>query len=59
MDDDGLINIRSKNVELPLLDEEKVNEKYTTSQVITVGIPLVLLVAFGFAFTYIRKRRYQ
>lgn len=59
LDDNGLINIRSKNVELPLLDEQKVNEKYTRSQVITVGIPLVLLVVFGFAFTYIRKRKYQ
>lgn len=59
LDDNGLINIRSKNVELPLLDEQKVTEQYTTSQVITVGIPVVLLVVFGFAFTYLRKRRYQ
>ena len=59
MDDDGLINIRSKNVELPLLDEQKVTEKYTLSQIITVGLPIVLLVVFGFAFTYIRKRRYR
>ncbi|WP_432671136.1 gliding motility-associated ABC transporter substrate-binding protein GldG [Flavobacterium sp. SM2513] len=59
LDDDGLINIRSKNIELPLLDEQKVNEKYTLSQIVTVGLPIVLLVVFGFAFTYIRKRRYQ
>lgn len=59
LDDDGLINIRSKNVELPLLDEQRVAEKFTVSQVITVGIPLVLLAVFGFAFTYIRKRKYS
>ena len=59
LDDDGLINIRSKNVELPLLDEKKVTENYTRSQVLTVGIPVVLLTVFGFVFTYIRKRRYQ
>lgn len=59
LDDDGLINIRSKNVELPLLDEQKVTEKYTISQVITVGIPIVILVVFGFVFTYIRKRKYH
>lgn len=59
LDDNGLINIRSKNVELPLLDEQKVNENYTSSQVITVAIPLVLLGIFGFIFTYIRKRKYQ
>jgi gliding-associated putative ABC transporter substrate-binding component GldG len=59
MDDDGLINIRSKNIELPLLDEQKVTEKYTLTQVVTVGLPIVLLVVFGFTFTYLRKRRYQ
>ena len=59
LDDDGLINIRSKNVELPLLDEQKVVQQYTTTQVITVGLPIVLLVIFGFTFTYLRKRRYQ
>jgi gliding-associated putative ABC transporter substrate-binding component GldG len=59
MDDDGLINIRSKNVELPLLDQQKVAEKYTLSKIATVGLPIVLLVVFGFAFTYIRKRRYR
>jgi gliding-associated putative ABC transporter substrate-binding component GldG len=59
LDDDGLINIRSKNVELPFLDEQKVSERYTASQVITVGIPVVLLAIFGFTFTYIRKRRYH
>ena len=59
LDDDGLINIRSKNVELPLLNEQKVNEKYTTSQIITVGIPLVLLAVFGFVFTYVRKSKYS
>lgn len=58
LDDNGLIDIRSKNVELPLLDEQKVNKQYTSSQIITVGIPIVLLIVFGFVFTYIRKRKY-
>jgi gliding-associated putative ABC transporter substrate-binding component GldG len=59
MDDDGLINIRSKNIELPLLNEQKVNEKYTASQAITVGIPILLLLVFGFTFAYVRKRKYN
>lgn len=58
LDDNGLIEIRSKNVELPLLDEQKVNKQYTSSQIITIGIPIVLLIVFGFVFTYIRKRKY-
>jgi gliding-associated putative ABC transporter substrate-binding component GldG len=58
LDDNGLINIRSKAVNLPLLDKEKVYTNYTLSQVITVGLPIVILGIFGLGFTYIRRRKY-
>lgn len=58
LDDNGLINIRSKEVDLPLLDQEKVYENYTQSQIITVGLPIVILSLFGIAFTFLRKRKY-
>ena len=59
LDDTGLINIRGKEVDLPLLDKEKVYENYTKTQIITVGIPILLLTIFGFLFTYLRKRKYS
>ncbi len=59
LDDTGLINIRSKDVNLPMLDVEKVQEKYTSSQILTVGLPILLLVLFGLLFTYLRKRKYS
>jgi gliding-associated putative ABC transporter substrate-binding component GldG len=55
LDDTGLINIRSKDVELPLLDKEKVYENYTTTQFITIGLPTLILLVFGLVFTFIRK----
>lgn len=58
LDDNGLINIRSKEVNLPLLDKEKVFANYTQSQVITVAVPIVILLVFGVVFTILRKRRY-
>ncbi len=58
LDDSGLINIRSKNVSLPLLDKQKVYERYTYIQVITVGLPLFFLLIFGLGFTFYRKRRF-
>jgi gliding-associated putative ABC transporter substrate-binding component GldG len=58
LDDTGLINIRSKEVDLPLLDKEKVYEEYTYTQFLTVGLPLVLLLLFGIAITYLRKRQF-
>lgn len=59
LDDNGLINIRNKEVSLPLLDREKVFETYTTSQFITIGLPLLILLIFGLLFTYLRKKEYS
>ncbi|WP_456311555.1 gliding motility-associated ABC transporter substrate-binding protein GldG [Pseudomonas shirazensis] len=59
LDDTGLINIRSKDLELPLLDKEKVYENYSLTQFITIGLPILILLVFGLTFTYIRKRKYS
>ncbi|MBC7523542.1 MAG: gliding motility-associated ABC transporter substrate-binding protein GldG [Flavobacterium sp.] len=59
LDDNGLINIRSKEVDLPLLDKEKVFENYTQTQVITIGVPIGILIVFGIIFTFVRKRKYN
>lgn len=59
MDDSGLINIRSKEVSLPMLDKQKVYDNYTYSQIVTVAMPIVILLLFGIAFTLLRKRKYS
>ena len=59
LDDNGLINIRSKEVDLPILDSNKVQENYTFSQIITVGVPIIILLVFGLVFTFLRKRKYS
>ncbi|MGO4818785.1 gliding motility-associated ABC transporter substrate-binding protein GldG [Flavobacterium sp. W22_SRS_FP1] len=58
LDDTGLINIRSKDLDLALLDKEKVYENYSLTQVITIGLPILILALFGFLFSYLRKRKY-
>jgi gliding-associated putative ABC transporter substrate-binding component GldG len=58
LDDSGLINIRSKDLDLPLLDKEKVYEKYTTIQILTIGLPLLILGLFGVIFSFLRKKKY-
>ncbi|MBC5838119.1 gliding motility-associated ABC transporter substrate-binding protein GldG [Flavobacterium muglaense] len=57
LDDTGLINIRSKDLDLPLLDKEKVYQNYTQTQIITIGLPILILGLFGVLFTFIRKRK--
>ena len=59
LDDNGLINIRSKDLNLPLLDKEKVYENYTTTQILTIGLPILILGVFGIVFTFFRKRKYS
>ena len=59
LDDSGLINIRSKDLDLALLDKEKVYQNYTRTQFITIGLPIVILALFGVVFTFLRKRKYS
>lgn len=59
LDDTGLINIRSKDVDLPLLNKEKVYQNYTWAQMITIGLPIGIVFVFGLLFTYLRKRAYS
>jgi len=58
LDDTGLINIRNKKVKIALLDPEKIAQHKFKWQLINVGIPVFLVLFFGFAFNYIRKRKY-
>lgn len=59
LDDTGLINIRSRDLDLPLLDKEKVYENYTQTQILTIGLPILILILFGVVFTFLRKRKYS
>jgi ABC-2 type transport system permease protein len=58
LDDDGLINIRTKEITIPFLDTEKVSSQKSTWQLVTILLPLVLLILFSLGFNYIRKRKY-
>ncbi|MBL4663072.1 MAG: gliding motility-associated ABC transporter substrate-binding protein GldG, partial [Flavobacteriaceae bacterium] len=58
LDDNGLINIRTKEITVPFLDPQKTIEKRTQWQIINLVLPLGLLVIFGVSFQYLRKRKY-
>lgn len=58
LDDSGLINIRTKDVKLPLLNKEEIYNNYDKIRVLIVGLPIALLIIFGFVFTYLRKKKY-
>jgi gliding-associated putative ABC transporter substrate-binding component GldG/gliding motility-associated ABC transporter permease protein GldF len=58
LDDDGLINIRSKEIAIAFLDSEKIASQKTKWQLINIVLPLVLLGVFGFIFNFYRKKKY-
>ena len=58
LDDDGLINIRNKQVNIPLLDPAKIEQKKTKWQFINIGAPVVLLFIFGWIFNLMRRRKH-
>ena len=58
LDDTGLINIRTKSIEVAFLDSEKIEDQKSIWQLINIALPLLLLGVFGFMFNYFRKRKY-
>ncbi|GAA3652472.1 gliding motility-associated ABC transporter substrate-binding protein GldG [Flavivirga jejuensis] len=58
LDDDGLINIRSKEIAVAFLDHQKVATEKSKWQLTNILLPLGLLIFFGLGFNYIRKKKY-
>jgi len=58
LDDSGLIEIRSKEIILRLLDKEKVRKDKQFWQFINLGVPVILIILFGLINAFIRKRKY-
>ena len=55
---EGLINIRSKNIKLRLLNKSKVQKERVKWQVVNGLLPVVIIVIFGLARNYLRKRKF-
>lgn len=58
LDAQGLINVRSKEIQLRPLDKVRVKEEKTYWQLLNLIIPIALLGIFGFVRFYWRKRKY-
>ncbi len=59
LDDTGLIDLRNKSLQINTLDKQKAYQERGFWQFLNVVLPIVLLIAFGFGFNYLRKRRYS
>ncbi|MFO7656008.1 MAG: gliding motility-associated ABC transporter substrate-binding protein GldG [Bacteroidales bacterium] len=56
---EGLIQLRSKEFKLRLLDRVKIKEQRLTWQLINTLLPLLIVVFSGILFNYLRKKKYS
>jgi len=58
LDDAGLITARNRDISMRLLDKAKISDQKSLWQFITVGLPVPLMLFFGFLYNRRRKIRY-
>jgi len=54
----NILETRSKEYTLRLLDLKKVQEQKTTWQLINIALPILLVIIFGFVYQQLRKRKF-
>jgi len=59
VDGEGLIDIRSRELKIRLLDTAKIAQERTKWQLINTLIPIALIIALGFIMAWARKRKYS
>lgn len=59
LDDEGLLQLRSREVKLRLLDKKKIAQQTSKWKMINVGMPLAVILLFGLIRFYIRRRKYS
>ncbi|HEY8896091.1 MAG TPA: gliding motility-associated ABC transporter substrate-binding protein GldG [Niastella sp.] len=58
-DSSGILETRSKDFTLRLLDPKKTEDDRTKWQLLSIGLPVVLVLLFGAVYQALRKRKYQ
>ncbi len=58
LEEDGIINTRSKEVKIRPLDAIKIRNQRLTIQMINMVLPIILIVLFGIVKYFLRKRKY-
>jgi len=57
-DDKGLLELRSREMKMRLLNRTKIRQEKTKWQVINVAGPVVVVILYGLAYSFFRKRKY-
>jgi len=58
LDDTGLLSIRTRKVDIPVLDPEKIASQRLKWQLLNIALPLAVLFLFGWVLNAWRRRKY-
>jgi len=58
IDESGILNLRSREIKLRLLDKSKIVDQRVRWQVINTILPLLFIMLFAFLMAFLRKRKY-
>lgn len=58
LDDEGLLQLRAREVKLRLLDKKKIANQESKWQLMNIAMPLGVIILLGLIQFYIRKKRY-
>lgn len=59
VDGEGLIDIRSRELKVRLLDATKVSKERVKWQVINTLVPIAIIILLGLVMAFVRKRKYS
>jgi len=58
-DNSGLLEARTKDTKLRLLDANRIKKEEQKWQFVNIGLPVILVLIFASAYLFFRKRRYE
>jgi ABC-2 type transport system permease protein len=58
LDEEGMLQLRAREVKLRLLDVKKINQHRSKWQMINVATPVAIVIAFALLQFYLRRKRY-
>lgn len=58
LDDSGVLELKSKNLQIQFLDKEKAYQERGLWQIINLILPVLILLVIGFTFNFFRRIKY-
>jgi ABC-2 type transport system permease protein len=56
---EGLMESRSKEIKLRMLDQPRIDKQRFFWQTLNVILPIILLIGAGLIYNYLRQKKYQ